>query len=152
MDEEGLINHPPMVLTVKTPVDIIGRENMEIFVTHLSVCYSRTNGGEFPHKRLNSEVGPGNRQRITETLHELRDHGFIPVGVDKGRVKWRIVVKSECQQLFEDGLDELQGKTMEELANIARNGYRQIIKQNQVETPPHYTEEQRDAIMYGDGV
>lgn len=141
-----------MILTTLTPIDIVGKENMETFIDHLNICNSSTNAGCFPHDRLNREIGPGVRQHIADTLRVLRENGFYPAGVENGKVKWLIVTKSASHELFEEGLAVLQGLDRDRLASIARKGWKQIIKQVKVEKPPHLSKNPKKAVMYGDGL
>lgn len=118
-----------MVLTVKTPTDIIGEENMEIFLTHMRICYYRVYDSDFPEKLLNKEVGQGNRKAIADALQALRDHGFYPLGLKKnGRVRWGVVTRSASLDLFENQkLEELKKLTLEELSQKARKAHLEVL-------------------------
>lgn len=134
MERRQTIDGVPMYLTSLTPLEIIGPSNMQLFVEFLRMALSSTNGGEYPDKRLDREVGLENRKRIAVALEELRASGYYPSHVnDRGEIIWNVVVKSKCQQLMEKGLPELQNKTLSELQDMGRNGYRQIV--SDVEVP-----------------
>ena len=127
MDRQAMLKSPPMFPTDLIPNEIVGYENMAIFVTHLRICYSSTNSGEFPSGRLNKEVGAANRERIAKTLQDLRDNGYVPLSVDeRGKVRWGVIVKSPCQIEFEKDLPRYQRMPIEELQRLGRTGYLQI--------------------------
>ena len=104
-----------MFPTEMHPNEIVGYENMQVFVQHLRICKSPTNAGEFPTGRLNKEIGPANRDRIAAILNELRNHGFYPLSVDgQGRVVWGVLLKNVSQRMMESGLAEHQAKSIDE--------------------------------------
>lgn len=118
-----------MINTDLIPNEIVGYENMKMFVTHLQICFSSTNGGEFPSARLNKEVGAANRERIARTLDELRENGFIPLSINEnGRVRWGVIAKSEVQEQFEKDFWKYEKMPIEELMAAGRSGYLQTVK------------------------
>ena len=120
---------PPMIETWKRPEDIIDRDNMRIFTDHYKIATSKTNGGEFPEQRLNKEITKEVRAAIAETYEGLRNHGFVPLELGSdGQIKWGTVLKSASQVEFEKGLSALEGKSLDELREIARHGWSQIMK------------------------
>jgi len=127
--ESGTHRMPPMVLTNLTPVEIIGRDNIGIFKRFYEIASSVSNGGEFPTNRINKEIGPENRNHISEKLQELRDNGFYPDGFKSdGSICWKVVLKSPSQVEFEKGLKRLKGKTRKQLSDIAK-GFRSVLKE-----------------------
>jgi hypothetical protein len=127
MEGQIILESPPLYITELTPNQIVGYENMQIFVQHLRICKSGTNAGEFPAGRLNKEIGPANRDKIAYILGRLRSCGFYPLGVDEnGRVMWGITLKSQSQQEFEKGLSPFQNMTIPQLQEAARAGFRAI--------------------------
>lgn len=134
MEREILFNKPPMIFTELTPNEIVGYDNMQILVAHLQICFSATNSGEFPHGRLNKEIGAGNREMLTKVLNELRENGYHPMSVDEnGKIRWGVVLKSDSQVEFEKGLPALERMSEKELQDMGRGGYREIIKNTTVE-------------------
>lgn len=123
-----------MILTTNRPVDIIGKENMNLFTKHMQICFSSVNGGEFPEKRLNKEIGAADREQISKVLRILRENGYIPFGIkENGTVRWRMISKSDQQTLFEERLKEYQELPIEELQRIGRSGYLETVKNVEVE-------------------
>ena len=128
-----------MIRTELTPNEIIGWENIPIFIAHLQICKSATNFGEFPASRLNKEVGAANRDRIVKIYAELRANGFYPLYVHNGKICWGVVTKSESQKLFEDKtLAELQSTPLEKLMQMGRTGYVRIVKNVKIEKAEDY--------------
>lgn len=116
---------PPMVETWKTPESIIGHDNLPIFVEHYQIATSAANGGEFPDKRLNKEIGQDVRQKIAEVYETLRETGFVPSGVNgDGSIRWSTVLKSKLQVEFERGLGDLEGLSMDQLKDhVIKSGF-----------------------------
>lgn len=150
-ENKPTLTRPPLVATSLTPNEIIGYGNLDIFTKHLQICFSESNGGEFPDKRLNKEIGPENRRIIGETLGRLRDNGFYPVGIKQGGIVWRIALKSHSQEVMEKGLEELRGRSRNELAQIARTGYRKITKRADMPevTAADLNFEKHNPVAYG---
>lgn len=125
--EAAQLSAPPLYPTELTPSQIVGYENMQIFIQHLRICKSGTNAGEFPAGRLNKEIGPANRDKIAYILDRLRSCGFYPLGVNEsGKVIWGIALKSQAQREFEKGLGPYQRLTIAQLQAAARSGFRAI--------------------------
>lgn len=123
-----------MIRTELTPNEIIGWENIPIFIAHLQICKSTTNSGEFPVTRLNKEVGAANRDRIVKIYEELRANGFYPLYVHNGKICWGVVTKSESLKLFDNHeLEALRRLPLEKLMQIGRAGYVRIVKSVKVE-------------------
>lgn len=128
-----------MIRTELTPNEIVGYDNMKIFIAHLEICKSSTNSGEFPAGRLNKEVGQGNRDRIVKIYEELRDNGFYPLRIQDGKVVWGVVTRSECLAMFEGKeLASLQRMPEEQLMKMGRSGYLEIIKSTKVQEVEDY--------------
>ena len=124
-----MLKHPPLFSTYRNPEDIIGSSNMDLFKKFYSIASSSTNAGEYPEKRLNKEFSKQDRKAIGETLQELRNFGFYPIGMlATGKIKWGIATKSQSQIEFEKGLDELVGLPEKQLIERARSGYLKAIK------------------------
>lgn len=120
---------PPMFPTEYTAKEIVGDRNLAKFRQHYSTCTSGTNQGEFPDKRLDKEIGIETRRSIAETYKHLRSFGFYPAGTTQdGRVKIAVQAKSQCQVMMESRMHEFEGKDLDELKEMARNGYRSIVK------------------------
>ena len=118
-----------MIKTNLTPNEIVGFENMPILVAHLQICFSKTNAGEFPHKRLDKEIGARNREMVIKVLGELHENGFFPLSVDeRGKIRWGIVTKSEGQELFEKDLPKYEKMPLEQLQRMGRAGYVEFRK------------------------
>jgi hypothetical protein len=127
MERQITFSAPPMFPNELTPNEIVGRDNMSIFVAHLRICYSSVNNGEWPEKRLSKEIGPANRERIIGILRELRENGYLPLSVDEhGKVRWGMMVKTQSQVEFERDLPRFQRMPIEELQRLGRSGYLQI--------------------------
>ena len=122
-----MLKTPPIFPTELIPNEIVGYENMAIFVAHLRICFSGTNSGEFPSARLNKEIGAANREKIAGILRKLRENGYVPLSVDEnGKVRWGIMVESPSQVEFEKDLPRYQRMSIEELQYLGRTGYLQI--------------------------
>lgn len=139
MESSGTTDRPPMILTIDRPVDIIGRENMEIFTKHMRICFSSTNSGDFPENELKNKIGPADRKAIAQTLRDLRASGFAPLGINnQGHVQWGIVTKSKSHEVFEEGLPELMRLSEAELMHMGRSGYRKMVEGVKVQPPEDY--------------
>lgn len=123
-----MYNRPPMILTAKTPEDIIGAHNMEIFVEHYLLTTRESNDGVFPSKLIDKEIGGHDRQKIADIYTDLRKHGYYHGGFHKGKIIWRTVLQSQQNEEFEKGMDDLRGKSLDELREIARAGFHKIGK------------------------
>lgn len=125
-----MLNKPPMVPTYKTPEDIIGRNNMDIFNDHYRIATSSVNGGEFPNSRLDKEIGKAVRPEIAEAYERLRESGFVPLGYKSdGNILWGVVTKSDSLCLFEKGLAELRGMSLEQLkSHIGKSDYKKYAE------------------------
>lgn len=127
MEGSATLKSPPLYATELTPNEIVGFENMPIFIAHLRICKSATNAGEFPTARLNKEIGPANRDRVAAILAELRANGFFPQGVDgNGKVIWEIALMSDSQRKFEAGLKRFEEMPMAQLQQESRQIFRAI--------------------------
>lgn len=125
--ETAQLSAPPLYPTDLTPNQIVGYENMQIFIQHLRICNAGTNAGEFPASRLNKEIGPANRDKIACILDRLRSCGFYPIGInERGKVIWGVALKSQAQRDFEKGLGPYQRMTIAQLQASARSGFREI--------------------------
>ena len=112
-----------------TPEEIIGRNNMQVFVEHYTICQSGTNGGEYPFRRLDKEIGADIRPHIAETMQELRDNGFYPLSVGSdGRIRWGVVTKNASHVEFDKRFESISRLSLEELQSRARRGYVEVIK------------------------
>ncbi|MBM9604107.1 hypothetical protein [Desulfopila inferna] len=149
-ENKPTLKRPPLVTTPLTPEEIVGYGNLDIFRKHLQICSSDSNGGEFPEKRLNKEIGLDNRRMIGETYDRLRDHGFSAGSVKQGKIIWKTALKSQSQEVMEKGLEGLRGRSRNELANIARAGYREITKRADMPetTPADLNFEQHNSTAY----
>lgn len=127
--EQVRMKNPPIYPTQKTPEEIIGYGNMSVFVDFLRICYSGTNQGEFPNKRLDKEIGVEDRAAIAGVLRELRENGYHPLYVnDRGKIRWGVDEKSDFQVIFDKEMDELYAKSVKENQDLARRGYLKIVE------------------------
>jgi len=118
----------PMLQTEVTPEKLIGFANMPVFQKHYAISTSQANGGDFPDKRLDKEVGKANRLSIAETYRHLREHGFYPDGMNPNMsIRWKVVTKSKSQIMMESRLTELQAMSESELQKRARDGWRPLM-------------------------
>lgn len=139
MERIGTIAGVPMFFTELHPNEIVGYENMEMFIAHFNICKSATNSGEFPNARLNKEIGVRNREMIVKILATLRDNGFFPLSVnEKGKIRWGVLTKSQSQILFEKDLPRFQKMSMAELQQEGRGGYLQIVENSTIPPPKDY--------------
>jgi len=139
MERVGTIAGVPMFFTELHPNEIIGYQNMEIFTTHFNICKSATNNGEFPHARLNKEIGVKNREMIVRIMNTLRDNGFYPLSVtEQGKIRWGVITKSQSQIIFEKDLPRYQKMSMKELQEEGRRGYLQVIENAEVKPAKDY--------------
>lgn len=131
--------NPPMHQTRLTPREIIGVNNIDIFEEHYAIASRSTNDGEFPTKELNKKIGQEDRQHVAETLAKLREFGFFPLGYNStGGISWGMVLKSESQVAMERGLHELERYSQEEIMDMGRRGYLNIIKNATIEPAKDY--------------
>lgn len=120
---------PPIVSTWKRPEDVVGRENISLLTDHFTVAVDINTTGEYPQRRIESAVGKENIPHIAEAYEKLREHGYVPLGRNTdGSLRWGVVLQSASYVEFEKGLPALQGKSLDELREIARNGWTQMMK------------------------
>ena len=130
-----MLSSPPMFPTNYQPEDIIGISNMDTFRKHYMISVSQANGGEFPDKRLDKEIGKASRVAIAETYIHLREHGFYPNGLNPDTsIRWGIMVKSKSQVMMEKGLNQLKGLPMGELQEKARAGWKPLVDSVEVKS------------------
>lgn len=139
MARTGTVEGIPMFFTELWPRKIIGKNNMDIFITYFNICKSATNNGEFPHARLNKEIGVKNREMIVRIMNTLRDNGFYPLSVtEEGNIKWGVMTKSQSQIIFEKDLPRYQKMSMKELQTEGRRGYLQVVENSEVKPAKDY--------------
>lgn len=124
---------PPLIKTSMAPWEIVGPGNMDTFREFFAIASSPTSGGEFPRQRLKKEIGEEILTHIAATLAELRSHGFYPVRSESGDLEWKVVTKTAVQVEFEKGLPPLQGKSVAELRQLARQGYKGVVESCKVD-------------------
>lgn len=130
-----MMTKPPSCPTNRTPIQIIGHENMFLFKRHLEIAMSVSNGGEFPDKRLQKEIGSDDRRAIAEVLNVLQDNGYVPLGFkNDGSILWGVRTKSDSTVLMEKGLSDLQGKNLDELRQIALFGWGKFMQHQETVT------------------
>lgn len=118
----GLTKQPPLIATQQTPLDILGG-NYALFRDYCET-YFQNQVSEGLEKKIAKDFSPSNRKRITEMMKVLRTYGFVPVGINKkGNIEFSYVLKSALQIEFEKGLSEYQGKSRQELRELAAKGY-----------------------------
>ena len=118
-----MYNHPPMIATSLTPEQIVGSHNMAALAGHIR--HFEANGDK-PSRKVNSQMG--------EIITRLIEHGYRINGIDhNGNIRFMTVLKSEVQKKFEGpGMERLMNFTEPELQRMARNGWKRIMNNNEV--------------------
>jgi hypothetical protein len=105
---------PPLIPTRLRPRDIIG-DNMEEFTAH---CRKWWGKNEHNHKVS---------AMAARIISDLAKQGYSVTGLDAyGNLTFSVTLKLKVDQLFDSGMKELAGLSMEELRGRARGGYRKI--------------------------
>jgi hypothetical protein len=106
--------HPPMILTIQTPEDIIGPHNMDALEQHIRQYAANCN-------RPGRKVDKGMAEMITR----LQAHGYYVDGFKAdGSICFRTVLQSQVQARFEGPeLEEIKLMSMDEMRAKARGGY-----------------------------
>ena len=111
--------HESAIYSFKTPVKIVGRENMELFKEHYRITTSGT--GEFPDKLLNREFTSEIRGEIAKVYQELRANGFYPEGFNgNGEIRWCVAMKSPVFAKLEREMEPVPVTSAELEAMIAK--------------------------------
>lgn len=131
MGAPGTTEHPPLILSVYSPKEIIGAGNYETFLEYMRTFFQEY-GGEFPESKIRKKFGPHIRREMSEVLRDLRQNGFHVAGIDRnGGILWGITTMSKAQRVFESGLQEYYGKSPDELAAMAKTRYRDLVKKQE---------------------
>jgi hypothetical protein len=124
----------PLVSTFRTPAEIIGgSRQFKIFSEIIAIHERAAKTGIAPGRNEFKTIDRAALSAFPAILAELRANGFYPNGVnEQGNCRFQQARKSKAQEVYEAGLGDLAGYTVEDFQGMARSGYRQIVKQIEV--------------------
>jgi hypothetical protein len=117
-----MLEHPPLIETHLTPEQIVGAYNIQALIGHIK---NFEQNKEKIGRPVNKEMG--------EIISRLAEHGYYIDGIDKhGNIDFMVATKGQVQREFEGPvLNRLKEIPLNELQEMGRNGYRQVIRKQE---------------------
>ncbi len=89
----GRLTLPPLIDTPYKPNEIIRPDELQLLTRH---CEKWANGKQ-------GDLSKADRDQAAKLLDHLQRFGYKPNGFYKGRIVWARLLKSQIQQVMEDG-------------------------------------------------
>lgn len=98
---------PPLVKTEYRPEDLLGPEDQKFLLRHIEKW---TMGQE-------AKLTARDRANALSMMVHMENHGYRQNGVRDGAIRWAQLLKSQKQQVMEEGLEPLKGLSRAQLSD-----------------------------------